>query len=396
MILSHTITTTYVALFCLLYILFHLKDFFKKEVIVKCVINVIFILLISAFFIIPIFEFQSQSHYIIFDSARMRTSGEWVAYNTIEPWQFIKDKVEENGVSFVVGIPTLVMIAISVLAYRYIDKKYKDFYLMNLILGIISLYMCTKFFPWSFMPQILTNIQYAWRLEELGIFFLIPVMVMNVYYLLMCIKSEKIRNLIYVLIVIILGIFTVLELKTYQSSHSGADAQYEEKIRNNPVISHFNVNRDYLPLKAGIQQLGYMQEREDRVYIVQGNATIEHEEKYALTMSFLIKQTDKDTILELPYLYYPGYTVELNVGANKEKLEITESDMGFLQISIPEDIEEGTITIDYTGTTLEKVGYAVSAVSFIMFIGYVVYFKKKTHKEELVEEIRNEGETKKL
>lgn len=359
-------------------------------------INVIFILLISAFFIIPIFEFQSQSHYIIFDSARMRTSGEWVAYNTIEPWQFIKDKVEENGVSFVVGIPTLVMIAISVLAYRYIDKKYKDFYLMNLILGIISLYMCTKFFPWSFMPQILTNIQYAWRLEELGIFFLIPVMVMNVYYLLMCIKSEKIINLIYVLIVIILGIFTVLELKTYQSSHSGADAQYEEKIRNNPVISHFNVNRDYLPLKAGIQQLGYMQEREDRVYIVQGNATIEHEEKYALTMSFLIKQTDKDTILELPYLYYPGYTVELNVGANKEKLEITESEMGFLQISIPEDIEEGTITIDYTGTTLEKVGYAVSAVSFIMFIGYVVYFKKKTHKEELVEEIRNEGETKKL
>lgn len=334
-------------------------------------------MLIVAFFVIPIIEFEGQSHYLIFDPARMRTSGAWVARNTIEPWQFIKDKVEKNGVSFVVGIPTLVMLAISVLAYRHIDKKYKDFYITNLILGIISLYMCTKFFPWSLMPQILTNIQYAWRLEGLGIFFLIPVMVMNVYYLLQCMKNEKIRNVIYILIIIVLGIFTVLELKVYQTNCEGKDIEYEEKIKSNPVISHFNVNRDYLPLKAGIEQSGYMLEREDKVYILQGKAIIENEEKYALAMSFDIKQTDEGTVLELPYLYYPGYTVELLTEENKKELGTTESDKGFLQVVIPNNVEKGTITINYTGTTLEKVSYIISAVSFILFIVYIISFKKK-------------------
>lgn len=330
---------------------------------------------------IPIIEFEGQAHYIIFDPIRMRTSGTWVARNTIEPWQFIKDKVEENGVSFVIGVPTLIMLAISIIAYRYVDKKYKDFYITNLILGIISLYMCTKFFPWILMPQILTNIQYAWRLEELGIFFLIPVMVMNVYYLLQCIKSGNIRNLMYILIIAILGIFTIGELKVYQFDNY-IDAKYEEKVRNNPVISHFGVNRDYLPFKAGIQQSDYMLEREDKVYIKQGRATIENENKYALTMSFDIKQADQYTILELPYLYYPGYTVELVTEGIKEKLETTESDMGFLQIMIQKNVEEGTIDIYYTGTMLEKFGYIISVVGLIMFVVYIICFKKKQLHEE--------------
>lgn len=390
------------ALFCLIYILFHLKDFFKKEVIIKCIINVIFILLITAFFLIPIAEFAGQADYIIFEPTRMRTSGEWAARNAIEPWQFIKDKVEENGVSFVVGIPTLVMIAISVLAYRYIDKKHKDFYLMNFILGIVSLYMCTKFFPWRLMPQILTNVQYPWRLEELGIFFFIPVMAMNVYYLLQCIKKPKIRDFIYLLIILVIGVFTVLELKVYSSNHLGFDERYEEGIKSNPVISHFNVNRDYLPLKAGIQQSGYTLTREDRVYIVQGNAIIEDEEKYALDFKFIVRQANKNTVLELPYLFYPGYTVELDTTGKREKLEVTESDMGFLQITLPEDIKEGNIIVTYTGTLIEKWGYAISGIGLILFIEYIVYSKKnasianmKTKKKQIDEE-KDERETKKL
>lgn len=362
----------------MIYILFHLKDFLKKDIIIKCVINVIFILLITAFFLIPIAEFAGQADYVIFDSTKMRTSGSWVEKNTIEPWQFFKDKGGEDEVSFSLGIPTLIMLAISVIAYKYIDKKYKDFYITNLILGIISLYMCTKFFLWRFMPQILTNIQYAWRLEELGIFFLIPVMAMNVYYLLQCIKGQKIRDFIYLVIVIVIGIFTILELRVYQPDYLVNDVNYEEKIKNNPIISHFNVNRDYLPLKASIQQSKYTLTREDKVVIVKGKATIEKEEKYAFDLKFIVKDANKNTVLELPYLFYPGYMVELNVGENTQILEITESDMGFIQITLPDDIKEGNITVSYTGTLIEKWGYAISGVAVILFMEYMIYFKKNS------------------
>ena len=100
LLLSHTISTIFTALFCIIYILFNLKSFFKKEVIIKCVINVIFILLISSFFVIPMFEFESQAHYSIFEPMVMRTSGEYTQTRTIELWQFLKDKVEvlENAI----------------------------------------------------------------------------------------------------------------------------------------------------------------------------------------------------------------------------------------------------------------------------------------------------------
>lgn len=346
-------------------------------------------------------EFEGQTHYTIFEPCCMKTDGKWVASKTIEPWQFIKD-TEEDGVSFVIGIPTMLMLAITPLAYRYIDKRHKDFYLMNLILGIICFYMCTKFFPWQIMPQILANIQYPWRLELLGMFFFIPVMVMNVYYLLQCIKKQKIRNLIYLLVILGIGIFTVLELMVYPADYLGADAKYEEFIRKNPVISHFRVNRDYLPFKAIEHQSDYLLEREDRVYVIQGDAIVENEEKYAFDSTFTIKNAKEGTILELPYLFYPGYTVEL-AGETGEQLIVTESDMGFLQITLPEDIQEGTVTVSYTGTLIEKWGYAISGIALILFLEYIVYSRKTVAVMEQrikilkqISEENDEGETKKL
>lgn len=393
LILSHTITTTYTAVFCVIYILFHLKDFFKKDVIIKCLINVFFILLISAFFIIPIFEFQSQASYAIFNTAKMRTDGYWVMKNTINPSQFLKDIGEKNGVSFVVGIPTLIMLAIMPFAYKHLEEKNKDFYIVNFIMGIIALYMCTKFFPWIYMPHVLTNIQYAWRLELFGIFFLIPVMAMNVCYLIRVVKNERLKTAIYLAVILIIAGFTINELSIYQTpSIIGdrpyiRDEEYEGKIRKNPVISHFALNRDYLPDKASNLQKTYMQTREDKVYVLRGNAEIDDEEKNALKLNFTIKNADKDTILELPYIFYPGYRVNISYNGKIIQLATSESDNGFVQIVIPDNIGEGKIQCEYTGTKLEKASYIISLLGIIAFIAYIIYSKKKHIKPEKRDEI---------
>lgn len=384
LLLSHTISTIFTAVFCVIYILFNIKDFFKKDVIIKCIINVIFILLITAFFTVPMLEFEGQAHYSIFEPKVMKTSGEYTQTKTIELWQFLKDKVEPNGVSFLVGIPSLIMLCITILAYRYIDKKYKDFYLINLILGIFCIFMCTEYFPWLYMPQILNNIQYPWRMIGFAIFFFAPVFAMNVYYLLACIKKEKTRNAMYVLVILILGVFTALRLSIYESTGEGKDERYESLIKENPVISHFSVNRDYLPFKAIRKQSTYLQERQDRVYVLKGSANISNEEKNGLNLKFDVEGS-KDTILELPYFFYPGYTVILKENDQITTLQTTESDSGFVQVILPKDIDEGTITVDYTGTTLEKEAYIVSAIAFIGFIVYIIYFKRKEKSGEFNE-----------
>lgn len=353
-------------------------------------VNAVFILLITAFFTIPILEFSEQAEYSIFNPDRMRTSPAWTGSNTIEPWQFLKDKVEENGVSFVLGVPTIIMLSISILSYRYIDKKYKDFYITNMILGIICLFMSTKYFPWKLMPQIFTNIQYPWRLIGFALFFLIPVMVMNIYYLIKCIKKINIKNLAYIGILFILAIFTFKELSVYSSNDLNVDSKYEKSVKNNPIISHFSVNRDYLPLKAGMQQGSYTNSREDRVYVLSGEAVIEKEEKYALNMNFCIGQASKDTIIELPYLFYPGYTVKLINNNNVTILDTSESTNGFIQISLPEDVQNGSMSVEYTGTILEKWGYAISGVSFILFLEYIIYSKKYENINTIKRKIKEE------
>lgn len=381
LLLSHTISTEYTAIFCVIYILFNLKLFFNKDVIKKCLINVVFILLMSAMFIIPMLEFESEAHYAIMEPAIIKTSGEYAQDNTIELWQLLKDKGEENGVSFVVGIPFIIMLAIGILVYKKIDKKHKDFYITSLILGIIALIMCTDLFPWKFMPDFLCTLQYPWRLIGFFFFFMIPVCGINVYYFVKSFKKEWIQNLLYILIFVILMIFTAGELSSYKVTDTTADEKYERNAFENPEIHYFSVNRDYMPVNSIINQWGYLNERDNTTAIMSGSVNITNETKDALHLELEIEDGIKETELELPFLFYPGYTVILEYNNQKIELETFESEYGFLSIKLPENVENGKITVDYTATVLDKVAYIISFVSIVCFIIYVIYFKKHCKKE---------------
>ena len=52
------------------------------------------------------------------------------------------------------------------------------------------------------------------------------------------------------------------------------DEKYEEKILNNTRISHMQINRDYMPLKALKLQRSYVLNRTDNTYILEGKAEI--------------------------------------------------------------------------------------------------------------------------
>lgn len=385
LMLSHTISTIYTAVFCLIYILFNLKLFFKKDVLIKCLINVIFILLISAIFWVPMLEFKQSAEYAIFEPDALKTSGKYVANNTIELWQLLKDKNEENGVSFVIGIPFITMLLLGIFVFKKLDQKLKDLYITNIVLAVISIIMCTKFFPWIIMPDFLCTLQYPWRLLGFALFFLTPICAINVYFLIKEIKNKKTQDGIYMIVILILFIFTLKELSSYQIGYQTIDSSYEEQIVQNPKIHYFSVNRDYMPLKALKEQRGYLYTRTDETYVINGEAIISNEEKYGLKMKISLEKAKEGTKLELPYLFYPGYTVKLVEKSSTETvINTSESENGFLQIMIPHDIENAEIIVNYTGTTIEKTAYIGSGISVILFICYIIYFRKKD-KEEINE-----------
>lgn len=382
LLLTHTISTVYTALFCLIFVLFNIKAFFNKEVIKKCLINIAFILLMSAMFIIPMLEFKFTAEYAILEPDVMKTNAENVYTKTIKPSQFLKDIGEDNGVSFVVGIPFITMILLGILAFRKIDKEHKDFYISFLLLGVISIIMCTYLFPWRFMPDILCTLQYPWRLLGFAFFFFAPVCAMNVYYLLNSINKKWLKAIAWLLAIAIIAGFTVMELNQYPTNDTSLDAKYEGKNKENPQIDYFAINRDNMPKKALYNQFGYLETRKDNTEVISGNVNIVSENKEALHLEIEIENAKKDTKLELPYLFYPGYTITLEYNGKATKIDYYESEYGFVAINLPEDIETGKITVDYTATVLEKTAYAISAISIVGFIVYVICFRKKWKKEE--------------
>ena len=395
LLLTHTISTLYTAFFCVIYILFNIKLFFNKEVIKKCIINVIFILLMSAMFLIPMLEFKFSAEYSILQPEIMKTNAESVSTKTLKPIQFLKDIEEENGVSFVVGIPFITMIILGILAYSKVEKDKKDFYLIFTILGIISTVMCTNLFPWQFMPDFMCTLQYPWRLLGFAFFFFTPVCAMNIYYLLNSINKRWLKNILYIFVIIVIAISTIHELSQYPVEDTSKDESYEEGKKENPQIHYFSINRDNMPEKALREQFGYLKEREDSTVIMSGNANIVNESKEALHMVIDIENAEKDTQLELPYLFYPGYTITLEYEGKVIELDYYESEYGFIQITVPENIENGRITVDYTATILEKVAYIISGIGFVLFIVYVIYFRRNNKsiktEEKMIETVTNKG-----
>ena len=416
LILTHTISTEYSAIFALLYIIFNFKQLKNKGVIRKIVINVIFILAITTFFTVPLMEHKILGNYVIFNSTSMKSLPSDVQNSTIKISQLFKDIGEVNGVSFKIGIPLIILTLLGIVSYKKVEKNIRSEYITFAVIAMISLAMVTKLFPWIIMPNILTTLQFAWRMLAFFEFALSIICAINLYYFvdIICKKSNKNSKntkvhtktenlynmlLLFAIIVIIISMMKIDYNYSYEKEKFLTDEEYETKI--NEKNSIWSINREYLPEKVDVKELGksYLDYREDKVYVLEGNATIINEKKKDLQLEFDIENYKANTILELPYVYYLGYKVTIEQKDNEIKTKMTntynetrivkidkkstenirtlESNNGMLAIKLDENIESAHITVKYTGTTIEKVAYVISAISIITFIGYVIYIKKQ-------------------
>lgn len=381
LLLTHTITTEYTAIFCLVYLLLNFKKLKNKEIIKKILINVFFILLISAFFLIPLLEYRTYADYIIFSAESMRAIGENVAETGLKLIQLFKD-IEPGGVSFKLGITFTILSILGIFTYRKMKKEYKEIYLVFLLLALISLFMATKYFPWLYMPDILCKLQFAWRMLAFFEFSMSIIIAFNLYILITNISKNKKEYVNGLLLLSSVAIIILTMQQTnydyrYEDTKSRSDEEYEQWAESEEKLSYLLINRDYLPEKSLKVDREYIKNRDDKVYIVSGNAIIENENKQSLNLTFSIKNAKQNTILELPFLYYPGYKVKIKNDSLEYELEVFESEYGFLAISVPEHTEQAEISVEYKGTVLEKMSFVISLIAIISFIAYVIYNKRK-------------------
>ena len=91
-------------------------------------------------------------------------------------------------------------------------------------------------------------------------------------------------------------------------------------------------------------------------------------------MTFNIENAN-NCIIELPYIYYLGYEARLENNNTITKLNIEESDKGFLCVKL-DNVEQGTITVKYAGTTLMKISYVLSCIGIAGLVFYIYKCKR--------------------
>ena len=252
----------------------------------------------------------------------------------------------------------------TIFCFNKVDKKYKDIYVTFLVLAFLSLFMCTKLFPWLIMPSFLTIIQFAWRMNGFFIFFISLVCGINAYILgRTIIKAPKTITTLIIVMIFALAFLDTINYQTLSQYNYNKEKNYEKNMEKAESIGPFNINRDYMPAKPAkaCTNISYLEKRKNCTYILEGNAKISKEKKYQLTDSFEIDNigsndneisnneisnkeksfneinniednsklnTENKVVLELPFLYYHGYTTKIN----GKKVKNYESKNGFLCI----------------------------------------------------------------
>lgn len=367
LILTHTVITMYTAIIYFIYLLTQIKKIKNKTIIRKIVISLLFIIVITSFFTLPLLEHKMSANYEVFKEGRMERTDVLVAFKLSFLDLFYTSK--ENIMTYEIGCLSVILLILSPIVIKKLKQKCKNtdfyrFYIFALIAGLISIIMTLKIFPFEKLPSILKMLQFSFRMLEFSSFFFAFVVAVNIGVLLKKVKYKDVAVITIVLMILTCSFIPHLH--------------YKDNIDENRLIEGVTVTSqtgrvhagcasfEYLPCKA-FENRSYIETRSDEVLILEGNAKIENQNKENTNLTCKISYVLEETKLELPYIYYLGYEVTLEKDGKITKLDTYETENGFIGVTIPV-LEEANLQVHYEGTILMKISAIVSIIGTIILI----------------------------
>lgn len=398
MLLTHSLLTVYLVIFCIIYLFINIKKIDKKTM-MTLTHNTIIILLITAFYWVPLLQSKFSTEYEVFNQSHMIR---WDAMIALKPTLSEIAFYIPGRMFYGIGILVIVGTALSftILKKKDLDRKNYIFFLIS---GLISIIMSLDFFPFEKLPSLFTMMQFSFRMIEFGGFFLaiissiaigLSIDKFNIYTVLglTCISillllpnlKELHYGRYYTEDELIRGISVTSETGRvhagcasfeYLPSKAFENRKYIENREDVPIIlNYLNNEKDSKDTEENIQNSNSKQANTSYIQNFKKNGTncsfnviaVDSKETQLENSSVQIDELSNEEYLEieLPYIYYIGYNVEYtDEEGNIKKLDTYESDNGFLCVKVPN--KNLTIKVRYTGTVLMKVAYFISLITII-------------------------------
>ncbi len=246
-------------------------------------------------------------------------------------------------------------------------EKFRDCCVVG---GVFCLYAATAYFPWLRLDPYINIIQFPWRFFLPGTLLLAMAASIMLGALLKDKKRASVMAacLLCCLLCVLQSLYiSVPEFKYQQSppisdAHAGIlrEGDAFELVDENYL--HINNDREFWAGRPFVPVSNY----DD---VLASNTR----ERTVTTVKFS-GNTHEDAVLDLPLVYYLGYSAKTDDGA---QLEIRPSEHGVLEVKLGA-LPSGTITVAYTGTVIQHISPWISVASIAAALWLYVKNKKES------------------
>lgn len=368
-IYSHIAMTVYFTLMLLVtFFIVYFKEIFTKKHILYLSLASVCILLLTASFWMPMLEIKILGSYGVFMPYFMTGKGD-LRFSAISILEIFKIKpYGYDNVRFHLQMMVIILFFASIFLL-FKNKLWKEkvwrFFLAFTILAMI---MITSLFPWYYTPDLLQTLQFPWRLALYIAFG--AIMIAGI--VLKKFENKKHFNKI-CFVLIALTIFGAY----YYTGHLDETVVDLNNINYTRGVGN---QAEYLPENT-LNHRDYYENRTNDIIIESGTADITITLNDVPDLIFEV-ETNETITIELPRLYYMGYTLEVN----GKDVELVESENGFLQATIS---ESGTYTLTYEKTIVMKIANCLSLGTFIILTCILICNNIKKKKNILLLEEKN-------
>lgn len=349
--LSHLLSSVIMFLYLVIFCLLNIKRLFRDKRRIKyLIISAIVTFLLTCYFTIPMLEQLSSAKYNATLESTILSQRAMPIYHI-----FLESSFAQiiDGSKWIWSPGTIGMIFIILIILYFITlfckKKYSRYINQNVLISLLFVAFTTKLFPWQIFQHLFYVIQFPWRLS------IIPVTILSFIggYVIERYHSYK---KILILMIIMVGVISI------QSNTVFKNTKFVDKDTYNNYDIMFG---EYLPLSFNSQ---YFNNRGD---IVSTNKNLDYVYKRKNNILFIdFKNNDRDTHLELPFIYYKGYSAYID----SNKLKVYENVNGLVTTVIDKKYDEGKMKVFYEGTLMQKI---TRYISIITLIGCLLFGIKK-------------------
>jgi len=366
---SHLVSMVFCTILVGLFILFNYKSFLNKNKIKALIKSALIVTGLTLPFLITVIEYKLTNTYTVFLSDAF-SSRLGVLNRVLEVKQFVNQEPLFDKIKPYFNYTTIVLFIITSIILLLNKTKYRKQLIPMLLIIVVLINLISSKVIWENIPDIFIMLQFPWRLL---VFLSLFIALYSPACLLAKININKIcKNIIFCLLI---GLITMEGISNI-SYYGNRVLTIEEATKFRSAMGY---QLEYLPIQTNeitdrkYLYYSYLEKREKGILIDDENTEIDIEiikEEFS-NLKFKIDNIEEKTSIELPRVYYLGYTLKDEKG---KKIKLYNNERGFLGADIT---KSGKYKLYHDNTIPEKIANIIGILTFVFCIFYVVKRCKK-------------------